>query len=87
MITDTNAPTMPQETPTGRARVKAGRLDSLPEWRLARASGVTWLEATDVVRPIIRTLHGEDETPDAEGQSQGMTGLTIAEREGTAAEN
>jgi len=81
MITDTSAPAMPHETPTGRARVKAGRLDYLPEWRLTRASGVTWLEATDVVLPIIRTLHGEDETPDGEGQSQGMTELTIAELE------
>lgn len=96
MITNTNAPAMPHETAAGRARVraraKAGRLDSMPAWKLARTSGATWREAIDVVLAAIRALHGggylplhwtllghgEDEAPDTEGPIPG--GLSVAER-------
>jgi len=66
--------------PLGRGRVRAGRLDSAPGWRLARARGVTWLEATDAVR----TLHGEDETPDADWPIPGEQGRANGRGHGSA---
>jgi len=96
MIINTDTPPVSQKTAAGRARmrarVKAEQLSTMPEWRLARASGATWREAIDVVLAAIRTLNGdselplhwallgpgEDEAPDAEGPIPG--GLTAAER-------
>jgi len=42
---------------------EGGRLDSMPGWQLARASGATWREAIDVVFGTIRTLHSEGDLP------------------------
>lgn len=96
MIINKDAPPVSQKAAAGRARVraraKAGRLDSMPDWQLARASGATWREAIDIVLAAIRTLHGggylplhwtllghgEDEAPDTEGPIPG--GLSVAER-------
>lgn len=96
MITNTNAPAMPHETTAGRARMraqaKAGRLDTMPAWKLARTSGATWRETIDVVLTAIHALHGEGDLPlhwtllgPGEGEAPGAEGpipggLSVAER-------